>query len=90
MFTVARDQARLLPSDLHHLLGVSRCTVSMWFNGHHEPTPSLRSKVNKLLDAIKAGVEAGDFPVPHGIKRRERGPYVIEHLAKHLQSTAES
>ena len=73
MFTTARDDAKLLPSDLAKLLGVNRCTVSNWFGGSHSPHFLLKPKVDKLLDAIALAVKAGDLPVPYGIKRRERG-----------------
>jgi len=86
MFTIARDHARLLPSDLAKLLGVSRCTVSFWYSGKSSPHSMIRAKVDKLLDGISRAVEAGDLPVPHDVKRRERGLYITQHLVKHLSA----
>jgi len=84
MFTTARDAAKLLPSDLAKLLRVNRCTVSFWYSGRCAPHVQLREKVNKVLDAIGRAVEAGDLPVPHGVRHRERGLYIEKAVVKHL------
>lgn len=83
MFEIAKD-ARLQPHDLAKLLKINRITVSMWFNGHSNPHRLLEQRVEKLLDAIKASVEAGELPVPHDITRRERGHYIQTVLGKRL------
>lgn len=89
MFEVAKE-ARLQPHDMAKLLKVSRITVSMWFNGHSKPHRLLGDRVDKLLDAIRAAVEAGELPVPHDVSRRERGHYIQKVLGKHLDGEAEA
>lgn len=83
-------QANLLPSDLAKLLKVNRCTVSNWFNGKNHPHPMIKVKLNKLLDAVHRAVDAGDLPVPHDVKRRERAHYISERIVKHLRSQQEA
>lgn len=75
-------QARLGPSDLSKLLGVSRVTCSSWLNGHAQPHNLLTDRVAALLDNITQALEAGDLPVPYKIPRRERGLYIETVLAK--------
>lgn len=86
MFTIAKEQAKLLPSDLAKLLSINRCTVSFWYAGKTSPHAMIRAKVDRLLDAVAAAVQAGDLPVPHDISRRERGLYITQHLVKHLSA----
>ena len=86
MFTTARDKAKLLPSDLAKVLGVNRCTVSFWFNGRSEPHAMIRAKVEKLLAAIELAVQAGDLPIPHDVRHRERGLYLNRCLVRHLKA----
>lgn len=83
MFEIAKE-ARLQPHDLAKLLKISRITVSMWLNGHSRPHRLLTERVEKLLDAIRAAVDAGELPVPHDVSRRERGHYIQKVLEKHL------
>lgn len=83
MFEIAKE-ARLQPHDLAKLLKVSRITVSMWFNGHSKPHRLLADRVEKLLDAIRQAVEAGELPVPHDVSRRERGHYIQKAVGKRL------
>ena len=75
MFETAKA-ARLLPHEIAKLLGVSRVTVSAWYNGHTLPHRILANRVAKLLDAIAVAVNNGALPVPHDIPRRERGHYI--------------
>lgn len=85
MFSIAKEQANLLPSDIAKLLGVNRCTVSFWFSGRTTPHSMIRPKVDKLLAGIAAAVQAGDLPVPHDVTRRERGLYITRCLVKHMR-----
>lgn len=73
-------QAQLQPHDVAKLLHLNRITVSLWLNGHAMPHKLHREKVQKLVDAIGEAVEAGDFPVPLDITRRERGLYIRKVL----------
>lgn len=82
--------ARLRPDDLAKLLKVSRVTVSLWFNGHTRPHHLLAERVDKVLTAIQAAMEAGDFPVPHDITRRERGLFIQNTVNKHLNPPADA
>lgn len=83
MFDVAKE-ARMTPNDIAKLLRVSRVTASLWFNKHNNPHHLIRNRVERLLAAIKAGMDAGDFPIPHGIPRRERHLYVQRVIQKHI------
>jgi transcriptional regulator with XRE-family HTH domain len=82
MFTVAKA-ARLRPDDIAKLCKVSRCTASLWMNGHTKPHHLLRDRVAGVLAAIKAAMEAGDFPIPHEISRRERDLFVKNTVEAH-------
>lgn len=86
MFEITKE-ARLRPHEIAKLLKVSRVTVSMWVNGHSKPHRMLGDRVDKLLDAIRHAVEAGELPVPHDISRRERGHYIQKTLAKRLDGS---
>ena len=77
-------QARLQRQEIANLLKVNRVTVSMWLNGHTKPHHLLVDRVEKLIDAISAAVDAGDLPVPRDVSRRERGYYIQNALKKHL------
>lgn len=76
MFTVIRDVAKLRPADFATLLGVSRVTCSLWFNGHANPHRLLRAKVDRLLAAGAAAVQDAQLPVPSNIERRNRTNYI--------------
>jgi transcriptional regulator with XRE-family HTH domain len=89
-FVVVRDVAKLRPDDVAKLLKINRVTVSQWFNGHTQPHRLLTDRVNKLLDAVALGVEAGELPVPHEISRRERGLYINKVVAPRLQAATSS
>ena len=86
MFVTAKA-ARLRPDDLAKLLKVSRVTVSLWFNGHTRPHRLLADRVQKVLGAIDAAMDAGDFPVPYDIPRRERGLFVQKTVDKHIHTS---
>jgi hypothetical protein len=88
MFEVAKE-ARLTPNDIAKLLRVSRVTASLWFNKHNKPHHLIRARVERVLEAVKAGMEAGDFPIPHGTPRRERHLYVQRAIQKHLKEEPE-
>lgn len=83
MFEVAKE-AKLTPNDVAKLMRVSRVTASLWFNRHNQPHHLIRARVERLLGAVKAGLEAGDFPVPYGTPRRERYLYIQKTIQKHL------
>lgn len=76
--------ARLRPDDVAKLLKVSRVTVSLWFNGHTRPHRLLADRVERVLGAVQAAMDSGDFPVPHDITRRERGLFIQNTINKHL------
>lgn len=82
MFSHAIHEAELLPSDLAKLIGVNRCTVSFWFGGRSSPHVQLLSRVKSMLDLIVKATDAGDLPVPHDVKRRERAAYIQAAIAK--------
>lgn len=88
MFSNARDEAKLLPSDLAKLLDVNRCTVSFWFNDRSKPHVQLQAKVNKCLDAVSKAFDVGDLPVPHDVSRRERAHYIQQVILKQLRAAA--
>jgi xylose isomerase len=79
--------AGLQPHDLAKLLKLSRITTSMWLNGHTEPHRLHIDKVQKLVDAIDAAVQAGSLPVPADVGRAERGLYIRKALDPYWQST---
>ncbi len=72
--------AGLQPHDLAMLLKLNRITVSLWFNEHTNPHKLHKDKVQNLVDAIAAAVEAGKLPVPLDVSRRERGLYIRKAL----------
>lgn len=73
-------QAELQPHDIAKLLKLNRITVSLWLNDHALPHKLHRERVQKLVDAISEAVEAGAFPVPIDVPRRERGLYIRKAL----------
>lgn len=83
MFVVAKD-ARITPNDFAKVLGVSRVTASLWFNGHNSPHHLIRKRVEETLEAIKRATDGGDFPVPYEIPRRERFLYIQKVIKRHL------
>ena len=89
MFETAKA-ARLRPDDVAKLLKVSRVTVSLWFNGHTRPHRLLADRVGKVLGAVQAAMDAGDFPVPHDITRRERGLFIQTTIDKYLNPSSET
>jgi hypothetical protein len=82
-FILARE-ARLTPNDFAKMLKVSRVTASCWFNNRCNPHHLLRHRVDRVMAAIQAAMDAGDFPVPYEIPRRERFLYVSRVITKHL------
>jgi hypothetical protein len=77
--------ARLKPEDLRKLVSVSRVTCSQWLNGHSQPHHLLTDRVVKVIDGIKAALEAGLLPVPFHVVRRERGFYIENAIEKAKQ-----
>jgi hypothetical protein len=55
-------RAGLTPSDVHRLVGVSRVSVSHWFNGGGVHA-LIQSKVAALQVRVSAAVAAGLLPV---------------------------
>lgn len=88
MFTTARDVAKLRPADFAKMLGVSRVTCSLWFNGHANPHRLLRAKVDRLLAAIAAAVQDAQLPVPPSIERQNRESYIKQAVASQLKKLA--
>lgn len=81
--------ARLGPADVSKVLEVSRVTVSGWFNGHTQPHHLLTRRVQRMVDSVNAAIVNGDLPIPHHVKRRERGFYIDTALAKALRPKTE-
>lgn len=78
-------RAKLRVTEVARLLHVSRPTASNWFNGVHEPHAMIRGKLNKLLDAIGAALEAGELPVPPTVIGKDaRWDYINKVLVKYL------
>lgn len=57
-------KAKIRPSDLAWLLGVSRPTCSMWMNGRAQPHALHVKKVQTLISAIDMALAANKLPVP--------------------------
>lgn len=81
-------EAQLGPADLAKLCAVSRVTASLWLNNHTQPHHLLTERVTKIVDGIKAAVDAGLLPVPHHVTRRERGLYVKTAIERATTATA--
>ena len=86
MFQKARE-ARLTPNDFAKMLKVSRVTASCWLNSRSTPHHLIKGRVAKVLAAVQAALDAGDFPVPYEIPKRERYLYVSKTIAKHLDGS---
>jgi molybdenum cofactor biosynthesis enzyme MoaA len=87
-FTPIRD-AKLGPEDLRKLCGVSRVACSMWLNNHTQPHHLLTDRVQKVVDGVKAALDAGLLPVPFSVVRRERGFYIQQAVEKAAAQAAE-
>lgn len=85
MFDVIR-QAGLRANEVGRLLGVSRVTVSLWLNGHANPHRLHANKVNKVLDAMTAAVEAGELPAPKGLSAEDRAAHIRNVIVAHLSA----
>lgn len=85
MFKFVKSKAGLTPTDFSRLLGISRVTASLWFNDRAKPHHLLANKLKKLLDAIRAAVEAGDLPSPEGLTREERSAHITKVMSRHLK-----
>jgi hypothetical protein len=83
-FFVQAREARLTPNDFAKMLKVSRVTASCWFNNRSNPHHLIRTRVNRVLAAVNAAMESGDFPVPYEVPKRERYLYVSKTISKHL------
>jgi hypothetical protein len=79
MFADAKA-AMMQPCDFARLLGISRITASFWFSGRNRPHHLLTARVQRLLDAVRACMDTGAFPVPRDVSRRERGLYIRKAL----------
>lgn len=88
MFGIAKE-ARITPNDFAKVLSVSRVTASLWFNGHNKPHHLIRKRVEETLDAVRKGVNTGDFPVPYEVPRRERFMYIQKVIRKHTDLDSE-
>lgn len=84
MFKVLK-KAGLKPADFAKLIKVHRVTVSLWVNGHNNPHALLSSRVSKMLDAVKAALDAGDLPLSFDVVRRERALHIQRAVLKHLK-----
>lgn len=80
--------AKLGPEDLRKLCVVSRVTCSNWLNGHSQPHSLLTARVTKVVDDVRAAVDAGLLPVPFHITRRERAFYIQNAIEQAQADTA--
>lgn len=71
MFEVLKA-AEITPSTIARLLNISRVAVSLWMNGHSQPHRLIERRVNKLLTAIQAAVDAEELPLSEDIPRKNR------------------
>jgi predicted transcriptional regulator len=87
MFTlidILRDVAKLKAIEISKLLGVSKQAVSSWYAGTRQPHPQVMHRLQRLLDAVSAAVDAGELPVPTVVEHSERWGYVNRTIVKHL------
>jgi hypothetical protein len=85
MFDIVK-RAGLLPNEFAKLASVNRVTASLWFNGRNEPHLLIRSKVQKLILAIHAGLDANDFPIKEDTLRSDRYEAIKKIVTKHLRN----
>lgn len=76
-------KAGLSPRHLSALLKISRVAASRWMNGHADPHPFIRPKVEKLAALVDKALAAGDLPLPDGMKKPEELHYLRSTLARH-------
>lgn len=81
-------EARLGPEDLRKLCEVSRVTCSSWLNGHAQPHHLLTVRVQKVVDDIRAALDADLLPVPYHVVRRERALYIKNAIEKAKAASA--
>lgn len=81
-------RAGILPGDFAKLARVARPTASAWFNGHAAPHALLSERVDKLLDAIRAALEAQELPLKPGHPRATRRDEIAKIVAKYLNAVA--
>lgn len=78
-------KAGLKPADFSKLVKVHRVTVSLWVHKHNEPHHLLAARVSKMLDAVRAAVDAGDLPVSFDVPRRERALKIQRAVLKYIK-----
>lgn len=76
-------KAKITPTDLAWLLGVSRPTCSLWMNGHCAPHPLHAKKVTALVNAVTRSLADGRLPVPQS-RGDERKRHLRDALAPYL------
>lgn len=81
-FAILKD-ARIGPTDVARQLKVNRVTISLWLNGHTEPSSLVRERLQEFLDTVGRAYDAGDLPVPFDVSRRERGLYLTNLLSRY-------
>lgn len=81
-------EAGLTPDHVAKIVGVSRVTASRWLNGHFGVHRLLNAKVQRLLDAVERGLQAGDFPLPPDVPRAMRLMEIKAVLRKHIKPSS--
>lgn len=80
-------EAGLRVTEVSQLMRVSRPTVSNWYRGAHDPHSLVERPLNKLVDAVKRAMEAGELPLPPTVVgSAARWDYINEVLDKHLSA----
>lgn len=83
-------RAGILPGDFAKLARVARPTASAWFNGHAAPHALLSDRVNILLDAVRAALEAQELPLKPGHPRATRREEITRIVSKHLKAASDT
>jgi DNA-binding XRE family transcriptional regulator len=93
MFTLIdmlKNKAKLRATEVAKLLGVSKQAVSTWYAGKREPHNQVEARMSRLVDAVNAGVQSGDFPVPATVEYSERWNYINRTIVKHHRALMET
>lgn len=77
--------AGLRVTEVAQLVKVSRPTASNWFRGAHGPHSLVTAELNKLVDAVRQAMEAGELPIPPTVIGKDvRWQYINDVLVKYL------
>ena len=76
-------QARITQTEFARLVGVTRCTVSLWKNGHWNPHRYIRTTVERTLECIDDALHVGTLPLPPGTANRSEAIAAALHQTAH-------